>query len=410
MDEKNVTEQLSLPLYCNRDYRLWFIGNLISSMGTQMTLIAMPLLVLLMTQSPLKSSLVASFETLPYALFSLPVGVLVDRISRRDLMVSSSILSLLAVGSIPLAYSVGNLTISHLIVVGFIKGVASLFYQVSQMSALPALVSNRQLGAASAQSEMIERLAAIVGPPTAALLFHNIWPGLPFVVDALSFGIIVLCILSLRSCLGPKPPFPPMNLRKDLLVGAGIVAGQPLVKDLTILNTAGDCLFAGIGLLMIVLVRDAGFTGAEVGFVFSTAAVGGVIGAVVSNRLEQRIGLAQAVIGKHVLTVAIFPLLVLDFSPLAFGLLWALISFQVSILNVIQRKYMLHITPQDSLGRVQSFMTFLSFGSLPVGIAITGYLLETTGKTETVLFYTTVLALLALFSILSRSIRHANNV
>lgn len=400
-----MAEQTSLPLHRNSDYRLWWLGNLVSSIGTQMSLIALPLLVLLNSGSPFQAGLIASFEALPFAFFSLPVGVIVDRVSHRALLAGSAALGLVAMTALAVAYATGNLASWLIFAVAFLNGIASVVYAITQMATLPALIEEHQIGAATVQAETIERLAAIAGPPVAALLFDAVWPGMPFVVDALSFGVIVLCVLSLRSPLGPKPPFPPFSLRSDFTAGAKVIAHQPLLRDLTILNVAGDFLFAGIGLLMIVLVRDAGAEGSEVGLVFSAAAVGGVIGASITNHVEARIGLTQAVVGKHVLTAAIFPLLALDLPPLAIGLLWGTISFQVSILNVIQRKYQLHITPQDMMGRVQSFVTFLSFGSLPLGTAATGYLLEAVGTRGTVLVYTGVLILLAGYSILSRSIR-----
>jgi len=116
--------------------------------------------------------------------------------------------------------------------------------------------------------------------------------------------------------------------------------------------------------------------------------------------------LAAAVIGKHVLVAALFPLLLLDLPLYGVGIVWAAISFQVSIVAVIQRKSVLRDAPADLMGRVQSFTTLLSYGSLPVGAAATGFLLDSVGGRGTVMVYTAVLIAMAVWSIASPAIRH----
>lgn len=400
------------PLRANRDYRLWWFGNLLSLAGTQMSLIAMPLIVLTVTGSPLLAGLVSSVEAVPFIFFSLPAGIAVDRIDRKALLMWSSAVSVVAIASIPIAYAGGSVATVHLFVVAFVNGAAGVVQAIAQSASLPAVVTAEELGPASAQAETSERLAAIVGPPVAALLFESFWPGLPFVVDAVSFALIIVVIASLRTSLGPHGSAADAASeggwgRDDFFLGAREVVRNRLLRDLTGLTIVGDFLFAGIGLLMIVLVREAGSSGLGTGGVFSIAAAGGVVGSLVAARVEDRIGLTQAVVGKHVLTAAIFPLLALDLPPMLVGLVWGTISFQVSILNVIQRRYQLETIASDVLGRVQGFVTFLSFGSLPFGTALTGYLLEGGGPRFTVFAYTTVLGVLALWSLASRSVRTA---
>lgn len=393
-------------LRANRDYVLWWAGNLASGVGNQFALVAMPLMVLLLTGSPFQAGLVASFEALPYIILSLPVGVLVDQLRRRTLLLVSGVVSLIAFASIPVAQAAGVLTVWQLYVVAFVNGCATVVFAVAQQAALPTLVHPDHLGAATGQAETVERLAAILGPPVAAALFHEVWPSLPFLVDALSFAVIVLMLSRIRADMGPSGSRAALP-KSDLLSGARSLFGNPLLRDLTLLNSAGDLMFAGIGLLMIVLVQDSGQRGVGVGLVFSMAAVGGLIGSLVANRLESRLGMATAVIGKHVLTALLFPVLLLGLPAIGVGALWALISFQVSIVGVIQRKHVLLATSDDLMGRVQSFTTFLSFGSLPIGVAATGFVLSTAGARGAVVVYTAALVLLAVFSIVSRPIRTA---
>jgi MFS family permease len=393
------------PLRANRDYVLWWLGNLASSIGDQLVVVAIPLMVLLLTASPLQAGLVSSLEVLPYIILSLPAGVLVDRLPRRPLLIGASLVSLVTYASIPVAHLLGSLTVAHLYAVAFVSGCSTVVFAVTQQTALPTLVDDCHLGAAAGQAETVERLAAILGPLAATYLFYQASPTAPFAVNALSFAVIALALTQIRANLGPFGVAVAQTPRVNLLAGARSLLCNRLLRDLTLLNSAGDLLFAGIGLLMIVLLRDGGQQGMSIGMVFSCAAVGGLFGAMVTNRLECRLGLATAVIGKHVLTAALFPLLLLGLPVYGVGILWASISFQVSIVAVIQRKYVLLATPADLMGRVQSFTTFLSFGSLPIGAAATGFVLEAAGARGAVVVYTVVLVAMAAWSIASRAIR-----
>ena len=396
------------PLRRQRDYRLWWLGNLASSSGDQLMVVAVPLMVLLLTGSPLQTGLVASIEVVPFILLSLPAGELVDRLPRRTLLMWSSVISALAYSSIVIAYAVDALTMAQLYVVAFVSGCAAVFFFVAQQASLPRVVDEHQLGAASGQAEAVERLAAILGPPAATVLFYQANPAAPFAINALSFVVVAVTVTRIRRNLGPAGADqlePPRRQPLQLLAGARSVVGNALLRDLTFLNAAGDILFAGIGLLMIMLLREHGEAGPAIGLVFSAAAVGGLLGALATNRLETRIGLPTAVIGKHILTAAIFPLLLLNLPLYVVAAVWASISFQVSIVAVIQRKYLMRYTPAGLMGRAQSFTTLLSFGGLPLGTAATGFLLDGFGATGTTVTYSVVLALLALGSAISPAIR-----
>lgn len=390
----------------NRDYVSWWLGNVASNTGSQVSMVALPLMVLWLSHSAVQAGLVGSCEALPYIVLSLPAGVLVDRLPRRPLLLGASLVSMAAFATIPLTAAVHELSMAQVYGVAFVSGCATVVFAVAQQAALPVLVSDAYIGQAAGQAETVERLAAILGPPLGAFLFQSVWPSAPFVLDAASFGVIALMIVRIRTELGPVDP--PSGLPKsDLLLGARSLLGNKLLRDLTCLNSAGDLLFAGIGLVMIILVRSGTGDELSVGVVFSCAAVGGLLGSLVANRLEQRLGLATAVIGKHVLCAALFPVLLLHLPSYGIGLLWACVSFQVSVVGVIQRKYVMLTTSPELMGRVQSFTTFLSFGSLPVGTAMTGLSLGELGARPTLIVYSAVLVALALASIASRAIRTA---
>lgn len=406
MEHVGAREGISArPLRANADYRRWWLGNLVSSTGDQLVMVAFPLMVLLLTRSAFQAGLVASLSALPFIVLSLPVGELVDRVSRRLMLMVSSSVSLLAHASIAASYWCGALTAAQLYAVAFINGCAFVVFLIAQQAVLPVIVTASELPAATSLAETVERLAAILGPPLGTYLFFSSSAATPFAINAVSFAAIALAVARIKAHLGPFPGTPSWDHPINLAAGAKTVFGNPLLRDLTLINAAGDLLFAGVGLLIIVRLGELGVQGSSIGVVFSLAAVGGLIGSLITNRLERWIGLPAAVIGKHVLVAALFPLLLLGLPLYGIGIVWAAISFQVSVVGVIQRKAVFRDAPVDLMGRVQSFTTLLSWGSLPIGTAATGFLLASLGGHGTVAVYTGALIALAVWSIASPAIR-----
>lgn len=113
-----------MTLWRNRDFLLLWSGQAISVLGTSVATLALPLLVLAMTHSPVQAAFIAAAQTVPYLLFSLPAGALVDRWNRKTVMILCDAARLLAYGSVPLAYMLGHLFILQLYLVAFISGTA----------------------------------------------------------------------------------------------------------------------------------------------------------------------------------------------------------------------------------------------------------------------------------------------
>lgn len=389
----------------NRDFRLWWGGTLLSALGDEITAVALPLIVLMLTSSPLHAGLVGSVEAVPPLLLSLPLGMLVDRVSRRALLVGASLLSMASIVTVPIAFLLDSLTLPQLYAVAFVSSLASTTYRIADTAALPGITGRHKLGEAASQSESIWGTAALVAPPLAGLMFESMSPAAPFFADALSFVAIAVAVLAIRSRLGPDGPPRPVRWRSELTAGVRITLRLPLLRTLTALTAAGDFLFAGIGLLLIVLSKESGASGFQVGTVFTAAGVGSLLGAALAPRVEHLLGLRTAVVGKHWLTALLFPLLLLDLPGWGIGVVWGLVAFQVAVLNVIQMKYLMSQVPGDRLGKVQGFMTFLSHGSLPLGYALTGVLLDRLGSRATVGVYEAVLLCLAVYALAGRGLR-----
>lgn len=112
--EADIVAPKRIPLWRNRDYMLLWSGQIVSSVGTRVSQLAFPLLVLALTHSPAQAGLIAALRGLPYALFILPAGAMVDRWNRKRVMILCDAGRAIALGSIPIALLLGHLTILQL--------------------------------------------------------------------------------------------------------------------------------------------------------------------------------------------------------------------------------------------------------------------------------------------------------
>jgi MFS family permease len=393
------------PLWRNRDYRLLWAGNLVSSLGSATVLIAFPLLVLAITGRPVQAGGVAAVEAVPYIVLSLPLGLLVDRYSRRKMLIFAGVTSMLASAVIPVAYYLHHLTIGMVYLVAVVVGAASALDQIAQVTILPALVSENQLGIVAGQSELIFNLAAIAGPPLAGVLLSGGHLAVPFVVDSVSFGLLALAVGMIGTDLDPQRPATASRWREEVLLGIRTLVRHRTLRALSILTLTGDFLFSGITVLMTVVVKSRGGSPAIIGAVFAIAAVGGLIGSLTATRLDRSVGLVRSVMLRSWVTAALFPLLATGVPPIALGVVWSLINVMIAFMNVTQMRLTMSLAPREVLGRTQSVVTFASYAVLPIGAVFTGVLLQYAGPRGTVLTFTGILAVLAIYSSVSRDLR-----
>ena len=178
--------------------KLWS-AETISQAGTQVSLLAIPVVaVLLLEASPFEVALLGTIELLPFILFTLPAGVWVDRLRRRPILIAGDIVRAASLISIPVAYAAGVLSMPQLYVVGFINGIATVFFDVAYQSYLPALVERDQLVEGNSKLEVSRSAAAILGPGAAGFLIGAITAPIAIFVDSISFLASALFLVGIR--------------------------------------------------------------------------------------------------------------------------------------------------------------------------------------------------------------------
>jgi predicted MFS family arabinose efflux permease len=370
-------------LWRNRDYLLLWGGQAVSTVGSQLSLLAFPLLVLSLTHSPAQAGLIGALRELPYLLLGLPAGALVDRWDRKRVMVLCDIGRTLALGSIPLALLLGHLTLVQLYLVSLIEGALFIFFNLSVTACLPQVVAKEQLPAAVAQDQAANATSQLFGPSLGGLCY-TLGRMVPFLADTISYGVSVLSLLFIKTAFQEERTAGPRSLRAEVLEGLVWLWRQPLVRFLALLSGIFNLTGAGYTLIVIVLAQRLHASSFAIGLILAGTGVGNILGTLVTPTIQKRFNFRQVMIGSTWVLALTWPLFV--FTPTVFllGVVTALSFVAVPALSVAQVSYRLSVVPDHLQGRVNAPFRIISWGCLPLGLALAGAMLQSFGPVATV--------------------------
>lgn len=394
-----------MPLWRNRDYALLWSGQAVSLLGTQVTQIAFPLLVLSLTGSAAAAGLVGAARTLPYLLITLPAGALVDRWDRRVTMVVCSAGSALALASVAVARAAGVLTIPQIVAVSLVEGSFAVVYGLAETAALRQVVPTAQLPTAVAQQQLQYALGGILGPPLGGVLY-GVAIALPFVVDAGSYAVSSVSLAAVRTPL-PGAPAAARSLRTEVAEGVRWLWDHPLIRLMAILTGMLNLSGRGFALIVVVLARGQGASPAEIGAIFAAGGVAGVIGALAAPFVQRRLSFGRAIVGQILVTATAILLLVLATTPLRVTAALVLVELVGPLYDTVQQSYRMALIPEGLQGRVTSVFRMFAQGMGPFGLALTGVLLDRAGGPTTALACAGLMALLGLVTARNSHVRNA---
>ena len=393
-------------LWRNRSYMLLWSGQAVSTIGTEISTVAFPLLVLFMTNSPAQAGLMGAVRALPYLFFSLPAGALVDRWDRKRVMIICDTGRAIAMGSIPVALALNHLSLAQLYIVSAVEGSLFVFFNIAEVACLPRVVSKEQLPAATAQNAATDGTAALVGPALGGALF-GLHALLPFVADAVSYTVSVVTLFFIPARFqGERNVETRRSLRKEIAEGLVWLWHQPLIRFIAVLT--GVTNIPGLVLIIIVVAQDQLHASSlVVGLIFTIGGVGGIIGAAIAPWVQKRARFATVIISMMWLWTLLFPLYALAPNPVWLGVVVATAFVSSPIYNVVQMSYRLALIPDELQGRVNSVFRLIAFAGQPIGLAVTGLLLEVFNPLVTVLAFMVLQAFVSILATVNSHVRNA---
>ena len=397
--------------------KLW-TAETISVFGSQISGLAIPLIaVLTLKVTPFEVALLGTIEMLPFILFTLPAGAWVDRLRRRPIMIAGDLGRAIALATIPLAFAFDALTIWQLYVVGFVTGVLTVFFDVSNQSYLPSIVERDELVEGNSKLQVSQSAAQIAGPGVAGYLIGLFTAPFAVLLDAASFVASAFFVFLIRR---PEPPVvhpadeagtKRPSIWSDIREGLGFVLGNPALRAIAA-GTSTSNLFSSIGFATIIIYladsRYLGLTPATIGLVFGVGNVGALVGALTANRLAARFGVGPTIIGTlfvggfNLLFVAAAPAA----SPIPFIVAGGLLGgFSQMAYNINQVSYRQAICPPRMQGRMNATVRFLVWGTMPIGSIVGGILATAIGVHEAIWIGAILSLTPAIFPLLS-PVRH----
>jgi MFS family permease len=374
------TRDASASLVQNRDYLLLTSAAAISSLGSKLTLFALPFLAIGLTNSPLVAGLLSAAQLLPYLLFSLLAGAWVDRADRRRLLVACDLVRAVLLTTIPIAAFSGMLSLAQLFVVVFVSGACTVVAEVADMAALPRVVAPGQLARARSVSEGIDATTSVLGPTLGGLLVglgRTPLNGatLALLADALSYFVSAVALLGVRRQLQVEPSQERTSFGAAVREGLRFLWGKPTLRLLMLLTAAVNFVQAPTQLLVILTAQGRfGLAPSTIGALFGAAGIAAVAGSALASLWYRPERLGTILVAA--LAVWASSSALLAFAPgawaLAVGL--ALASFVWPVYAVAVVSYRLAETPDALQGRVISGFRTVSYGAEPLGLAAGGWL------------------------------------
>ncbi len=381
-----MTELVDRPvaapkLLRNRDFVLLWGSQTAGELGAQITTVAVPLLALgLLDVSVFQVSLLTALAWMPYLVFSLPAGILVDRYDPRALMIGCDIGRLALLSAIPLAHLFGVLSFGLLGTIVFLTGVLTLLFKVSYQTLLPRVVPAGQLVDGNAKVAMSTEVSELVGPSTGGLLVGFAGAARTFLATGFAYLVSAVLLLGMRGRTRRAPDEEKDDTPLRAQIGAGlrfIATDRVLRAILACTTTSNFFVMASGGIEVTFLVREINLSAGMVGLVFTISACGGIAAGLMAGRLAARIGDARIIWVAMVAPGPLYLLMPLSqpgWGVVTFGLGLAAFSVNVVLYNTAATSYQQRVTPDHLLGRVNAAIMWICLGVVPLGALAGGYL------------------------------------
>ena len=348
-------------------------ANLAAQSAEQLSLAATPIVaVLMLGAGPGEVGMLATAQTIPFLLLSIPFGLLADRYPRRTLMVGAELLRALALLGLLLAVVAGHVTLGILVVLGFLGAIGTVGFSVAAPALVPALVPQNQLAQANGRIELARSMAYAGGPAVGGALVAWAGAGSAFVLATVLSGAAVVLLLRLHE--PARVPMPARHPWVDLKEGGRMVWGHTQLRPILLTAVAWNISWFVLQAAFVpYAMRTLGLDAAAVGLTLAAYGAGMVVGAAFAARVVAAMPFGRAIqfgpLVSVLAAVMMVATLVLPSMWLAGASLFLFGAGPIiwTITSVTLRQT---VTPQALLGRVSSIFLTVNMGARPLGAAL----------------------------------------
>lgn len=392
------------PLWRNREFNLLWTSQSLSDLGGAIAQLALPLLVLELTGSPVRAGVVGTAALVAKLLTRLPAGVLADRVDRRRAMLTCDVIRLFAYLSLAATIFAGRAGLPVIIVVAVLDAVCTALFNTVEHAALRSIVPLAQLPAAVARNEARTYGTSLAGPPLGGLLF-GVAHALPFLGNALSylasFAGVALIRRPLQAERGESPP----GHAAAVAEGLRFVFGNPFLRAVLIIAAPLNFALNGAIFTILITLQRHGVQPGVIGLTETIVGVGGLAGAFAAPALQRWLPFARLI--RFICWAAAGVLVTSAWltASIAAAIPVALAVFLGPSCNAALFGYQVAITPDHLQGRVLSVIFLAAMSASATAPLLSGVFVTAWGSARTILVFAAAVAVAALTATLAAGIR-----
>ncbi len=386
----------AFPAFHSKNFNWYFWGQLVSLIGTWLQTVAQGWLVLQLTNSAFLIGLVTALSTLPSLLFSLFGGVIVDRLSKKNILLFTQWSSMI------LAFILGILTVMKLItvweiaVLAFLLGIINALDIPARQAFIVELVDKEGIASAIALNAGAFNAARVVGPAVAGFLIAIIGTGGAFILNAVSYIAAIISLIYITSKFTPAKEHPhPLKAIND---GLKYSFSHPIIRTLLIFTGIVSIFGWSYTTIMPIIAQNTFHLGAAgLGYMYAASGLGALIATILVSALSKKVKPLVFIVGGNTLFAISLILFSLTNSiiialPLLFLSGVGLLAEFATINTTIQ-----HMISDNMRGRVMSIYSLMFLGLFPVGNFEIGYVAEKFGSSFAMILGAVITLLFGIF-------------
>lgn len=359
--------------------RLWS-ASLVSNLSDGVLLAAAPLLAITLTDNTILISLLGAMVMLPWLLFAIPIGTLVDRLDRRHILAGTNLLRSAVVGALAFAIAADVVTIGLLIAAAFIIGTCEVAADTTSQSLIPQIVDEKQFEKANSRLQISETVVqGFIGSPFSGFLYA-LAIYIPFFFNSLGYVISAILALSmpihfLQDLRNQKPQAEKNKFVEDMKFGISYLYNHKLLRRIVLTTSMiGVCYSISTATIVLFMVKELDLPEPFFGLVLMIQGIGALAGALVAPYASKKFGRGK------VMTFGIFfsslTILIEGFSPNIYFFVFfsAFGAFTISQWNILLMSTYQSIIPNEIYGRIHGTRRTLVWGMMPIGSVLGGVL------------------------------------
>ena len=359
--------------------RLW-AGSIVSNLADGVLIAAAPLLAITLTDSTVLISIIGAMVMLPWLLFAIPIGALVDRVDRRLILAGSNAIRSAVIGGLALSVATGHVTIYWLIASAFVIGVCEVATDTTAQSLIPQILDEEHYEKGNSRLQISETvIQGFIGAPLSGFLYAlAMW--LPFMINSIGYAVATLLALSIpiqylqdvrtENAKENKPHF-----IEDIKFGIRYLYNHKTLRRLVVTTaTIGVCYSMGTATMVLFIIKELELAPQYFGVVLTIQGVGALLGAIVAPKASKRFG--RSIMMTLGIFVSSLVLLLQGFAPniYIFVALATLGGFAISQWNILLMATYQTIIPNELFGRIHGTRRTLVWGMMPIGSLLGGVL------------------------------------